>query len=206
MLIDKLLERFDPVDILPVDINSIKDALIEFGVQDEIEFHFVSIDSQKIRALLHRYTYHNGVYGDPILHSDVIIARDQGDEDEAWQRLGAAKELLHITDCAAITAQSEEAVEKLFRHLSLPAELRTPDLNTGSALNDRMRIFLALAILVPKTCRQKLRDLHDRDLLSPREIALLANIPERYGDVVISEDFEAMIDLFTSWESEMSRR
>lgn len=201
MLIDKLLERFDPVETLPVDVNEVRDALIEFGVQDEIEFHFVSIDSQKIRALLHRYTYQNSVYGDPIFHSDIIIARDQGEEDESWQRLGATKELLHITDCANITAESQRAVEKLFRHLSLPSELRTPDLNTNSALNDRMRIFLALAILVPKKCRAKLRELYDKDLLSPREIALLARIPERYGDVVIGEEFDTTINVFTAWEN-----
>ena len=200
MLIDKLLERFDPVEELPVDVNAVRETLIELGVQDEIEFHFVSMDSQKIRALLHRYTYRNGVYSDPIFHSDIIIARDQGDEDEHWQRLGAAKELLHITDCAQLTAESEEAVDKLFKHLSLPAELRTPDMNTDSALNDRMRIFLALAILVPKTCREKLREIHEQGLLSLREIALLAKIPERYADVVIGEDFEDVVKLFTDWE------
>lgn len=206
MLIDKLLERFDPADTLPIDVNAIRDALIEFGVQDEIEFHFVSMDSERIRALLHRYTYHLVPYGDPVFHSDIILAQDQNGEDEAWQRVGAVKELLHITDCATITAESEQAVNKLFRHLSLPTELRTPDVNTGPALNDRMRIFLALALLVPKTCREKLRELEASGHLSVKEVALLAKIPQRYGEVVISEDFQTTIDLFVSWESSKNGR
>lgn len=203
MLIQQLLEHFDKVTTLHVDVNDVRDHLIAIGVQDEIEFRFVKMDATKIRGLLHRYTRSSGVYGEPVLCSDIIIPVDMGDEQEAWQRLVAVKELIHIIDCDSLTAQSEAAIDNLFEQFSLPPELRAPHDDTPikkSFLNDRVRIYFALAVLIPLACRQALRPLYRDGRLSVREIAEIARVPARYIGGVMDEDFETLIQTFIEWE------
>jgi hypothetical protein len=201
LLIDKLLEHFNPTNSLHIDVNDVRDRLIAMGVQDEIYFRFVKMDHNKIRAILYRYIRHAATYGEPIFCSDIVLAEDQGDEGEEWMRLAAVKELLHITDCDKITAKSDEAVDNLFSKLSLPPDMRiSKSGNKSSIVNDLMRTYFALAILVPKACRDALRPLY-KIKLSDQELALMAKIPVRYISVVMSPDFDGHIDAFLQWES-----
>jgi hypothetical protein len=204
MLLDKLLNHFDAYTTLHIDVNDVRDQLLELGVQDEIKFHFVKMDHSKIRGLLHRYTKTVVPYGEPIFCSDILIPIEMGEEEESWQRLVAVKELLHITDSSELSAQSEEAVNNLFEQFSLPPELREPVGTTAllkkSFLNDRVRIYAALAVLIPVGCRELLRPLFKEKLLSAREIAEIAKVPMRYIPIVMDNDFEEFIAALLGWE------
>lgn len=188
MLLKKLVEHFDCYERLPIPINAIRDQLIDLGIQDEIRFHLVDSDPNILRGLIYRYVKHKAPYSEPILCSDICLAKEQEYE---WRRVVAAKELLHITDTEAQTAQSESAIEKLLERLSLPFELLE---ETRSSLNDRTHILTALAILVPKQCREMLRELKAQDKITDIDIARMAKIPERYGSFVISETFERAVE------------
>lgn len=205
MLIDKLLDHFDDYEEIPVDVNDVRERLIAMGVQDEITFHFVKMDKDKIRGILYRYTRHASPYGEPILCSDICIADDQGDETEAWHRLVAVKEMLHISDCTNLTAASEEAIDNLFTALSLPPDLRAPEVtDKRSVLNDRMRTYIALAILIPRAAREALRKVYLTQLTDD-EIALMAGVPIRYVDVVMGTAFERSIKIFVEWEGDAEK-
>jgi len=204
MLLDKLLDHFDTYEILHIDVNDVRDQIVALGIQDEIRFHFVKMDAAKIRGLLHRYKRSDGVYTEPVLCSDIIIPVEMGDEDEYWQRLVAVKELIHITDGNGTSAQSEEAVDNLFEQFSLPPEMRdgfSPEIKT-SFLNDRVRIYVALAVLVPQICRDHLRGSYP-DNLNDREIAEIAKIPSRYVSVIMNPDFDEFIEKLCGWEKEV---
>ena len=114
MLVKRLLEHFDAYERLHVDVNDVRDQLVDMGVQDEIRFHFVKMDAGKLRGIVYRYTKHSGVYGESILCSEIAISNDMGNEDEAWKRLVAVKEMLHVADCVNISAESSEAINILF--------------------------------------------------------------------------------------------
>lgn len=206
MLVTKILEHFDAYELLHVDVNDVRDQLVDMGVQDEIRFHFVKMDAGKIRGIVYRYTKHAAAYGNAVLCSEIAISDDMGDEDEAWKRLVAVKELLHVADCVKISAESAEAVDILFNNFSLPPELRH-DLqngpkNTASYLNDRIRIYVALAILIPEGCRLPLRELYEAGKISDREIADIAKIPERYIPTVMRPQFETSLQTFLGWEEQ----
>jgi hypothetical protein len=206
MLVKKLLEHFDTYELLHVDVNDVRDQLVDMGVQDEIRFHFVKMEAGKLRGIVYRYTKHAAPYSNAIMCSDIAISNDMGDEDEAWKRLVAVKELLHVADCVNISAESADAVDILFNNFSLPPELRH-DLqngakNTRSYLNDRIRIYVALAILIPEGCRLPLRELYEFGKISDREIADIAKIPERYIPVVMNPKFEDSLQTFLGWEQQ----
>lgn len=206
MLVQQLLDDLDQtITYLHVDVNLIRDKLISMGIQDRIIFHFVRMDKDKVRGLLHRYKIRSSVYATPALCSDVIIPKEMGEEAERWKRLVAVKELLHITDCDRLTAASTEAVNNLFSKFAMPPELRSSgsdDLFVSSFLNDRVRIYFALACLVPGQPREALRRLYQAQRLSDQEIAAIAQIPERYVPQVMSEGFDELIGTLIRWELE----
>lgn len=187
MNLTSLLEHFDSYEKLHIEVNAVRDHVLSLGFQDEIRFHFVNIEENILRGLLYRYTKHAVVYGDPIRCSEICIAKSLTPE---WKRLVAVKELLHITDTEDQTAQSESAVEMLIRRLSLPFEIRE---ETKSSLNDRTHIIPALAVLVPKGCRDILRPLYVDGKITTVDIGNMAQIPERYSDLIMSDFFEDLI-------------
>lgn len=206
MLVTRLLEHFDCYTRLHIDVNDVRDHLVKMGVQDEIRFHFVKMDAAKIRGIIYQYSKHAAVYGDAVLCSEIVIANDMGSEDEYWKRLVAVKELLHVMDCPKISAESEDSVGIIFENFSLPPELRN-DLyngakNTKSYMNDRMRIYLALAVLIPLGCREPLRELYETKKLNDQEIADITKIPKRYVSVVMGSKFEDSIAAFLAWEEQ----
>jgi hypothetical protein len=74
-------------------VNDVRDKLVQMGVQDEIEFHFVKMDKDKIEACYTGDTWHTVPYGTPEFHLTHHTSRD-GSESQAWERLVAVKELL----------------------------------------------------------------------------------------------------------------
>jgi len=114
-----------------------------------------------------------------------------------WERLVAAKELLHITDNDQFSARSQQAVETLIANFSAPHEVRE---YTDSFSNDRIQIILALAVLVPKECRRILRRLIAAKKITHDELATMAHIPPRFSETILSEEFESfvtsMLDIF----------
>ncbi|KZY95083.1 MAG: hypothetical protein CL950_13330 [Erythrobacter sp.] len=207
MLIAALIQHFDAYTELHVDVNNVRDKLVELGVEDEITFHFPKMEPGRIRGLLDRWERPSGVYSaDPTLVADIIIAADMGEETEYWQRLVAVKELLHLADCADLSAESAEAVNVLFRNFALPPELRYGKkpltTNTNSYLNDETRFYLALAVLVPLGCRVPLRQLYKAERLRAAEIADLAKIPERFIPEVMGDHFDLVIENFLAWEED----
>jgi hypothetical protein len=187
MNLASLLEHFDSYQNLHIEVDTVRDQVLTLGFQDEIRFHFVNIEENILRGLLYRYTKHAVVYGDPIRCSEICIAKSLSPE---WKRLVAVKELLHVTDTEDETAQSEAAVEKLIKRLSLPPEILE---ETKSSLNDRTRIIPALAVLVPKGCRNILRPLYQDGKITTADIANMAQVPERYSDFIMSDLFEDLI-------------
>ena len=203
MLVSRLLDAFDKYTTLPIDVNDVRDKLVAMGVQDHIRFHFVKMDKDKIRGLLFRYSVHRKPYDVTMLWSDIVIASKMGEEAEAWKRLVAVKELLHITDCDKLSASTPEVVDYIFDQFAVPPELRNGSMEKGEAaafLNDRVRIYFALAVLMPTLFREKLRPLWRAKQLTSREIAEIAKVPVRYVPFVMEEHFDDMIGTFLHWE------
>lgn len=205
MLVKRLLEHFDAYTVLHIDVNTVRDQLVEMGVADDITFHFVNMKAGSIRGIVYRYKRLNPPYGQCPECADIVIAEDMGEdgENEYWQRLVAVKELLHLADCNSLSAESQTAVDALFHNFALPPELRNPAnsdlIRTHSYLNDNVRLYFALAILVPASCREILRSKY-KVALSDREIAAIAKIPTRYVPIVMDAKFDEMLDLFLDYE------
>jgi hypothetical protein len=190
MNLTKLLDHFDQYDKLHIEVNMVRDHVITLGFQDEIRFHFVEMDESLVRGCIYRYCKHGAPYGDPIRCSEICIAKSQ---QQDWRRLVAVKELLHITDTDKERAATDSAVSELIQRLSLPFDIQ---METKASLNDRHHIIPALAVLVPKPCRDQLKPLFKQGKINAVAISQIAQIPDRYVKWVMSDNFDDIISAF----------
>lgn len=187
MSIQRLFAHFDTHTILPISPNTVRDQILELGVQDEIRFFFVDIEPGQLRGVLYKYLRRPRPYADPVLCANILIARDLPEE---WQRVVATKELLHILDTDDFTAQSREAVSQLLVNFSVPQEMRQP---TNSFYSDWVQLILALAILVPKDSREILRNLIAQDKINFEDAARIAHVPSEFMESILSDWFEQSV-------------
>ena len=184
MSIKTLFDHFDNKTSLYIDVNEVKRKIIECGFESEIYFHFVNINEARVRGYLRRTGMAGGPYTESSFRSDIYIARTL---DQAWRRVVAVKELLHIIDTEEYTAASHETVDALLENMALPSEVRKYQ---ASYLNDRIRLISAIAILVPVKCRAMLRECKARGIYTNAEIQLLTKIPSRFVPYILEEEFE----------------
>lgn len=195
-MISAILDHFDEFDALPIRVEDVRAHLTKIGPDDEITFHFVDMDADLIRGVAHSYVRHNGVYGDPINCTEVCIAKEQ---PQHWRRIVAIKEMLHVIDGEAMTANKQETVEFLFEALALPPEVR-PENHKKSYVNDKTRIYLALAVMVPKPFRDLFRTLVEQKALTNIDIARVTGVPARFIPLVLLDKFEQYITDLVAWE------
>ncbi len=195
-MIRELLDYFDTVESLPIEVEAVRAHLTKIGPDDEITFHFVDMDPDLVRGVAHSYVRHKAVYGEPVNCTEICIAKEQ---PQHWRRIVAIKEMLHVIDGDAMTASQPDTVEFLFEALALPPEVR-PDNHKNSYVNDKTRIYLALAVMIPKPFRILFRDLVDQKVLTAIDVARMSGVPARFIPLVLLPDFEDYIEYLITWE------
>ena len=179
--------------VLPIRVDDIKDAILDFGIQDRITFNEVEMDSDIVRGFLHRYTIHSAPYAEPTLCSDIYYAKNLDDD---WARLVCVKELVHIFDSTRTIVKTGDDVVQLIEQLSMPFDIDTlPDTDIKS-ISDRIGMIVALALLLPRDARDLLRPKYEASEITDEEISLAARLPVRFVKIVMLPHFEEIVDSF----------
>ncbi len=190
MAIRDLLNAFENVDALPVDLSQIAKWARDKGLQDEIEFIGVELDTGAIRGFLHRFRYNKLVYGDHVNVAHIYYAKNQGHE---WINMVCAKELTHLADGSAPVRRKEE-LENLLSRLSLPSDIKVLMEDPEYAAFDKFGDAFGAAILLPIACRHILMEPYKNGILSDADIARLAVMPEMYARIVMSDRWEPLYE------------
>lgn len=187
MSLNSLFDHFDSYTVLPIFVDDIRDQIVDCGYQDHILFHAVSMDALRVRGFLYRYIRRPGVYAEPEYHAEICYAEEMELE---WSRLSCTKELVHIVETTEESARTRKEISELIDKITLPLDIPQ---ESNESFTDKTTLILALGILVPDAARSNLRLLFDKEILSGNEVALLAQIPQRYGKVVMSDIFEELL-------------
>ena len=185
-----LIDHFSTFTELPIKVADVVALILKMGIQDEIQFIGVDLDTAVLRGQICRYTRRNTVYGDPIWCSDIYYARGQ---DAEWRRIVCVKELIHIFDKNSRVTVSEKDVRHLIDRISMPPDLqniRNDGLQVGM---DRLADMQALAILLPKDARDLLMPHYEAEKLTDGDIASIACVPERYVRLVMSKQWNDIL-------------
>jgi hypothetical protein len=107
--------------------------------------------------------------------SQVLYGEDLPQE---WKRLVIVKEALHVFDPANHQVNTPEGVRRL-----IPAVI-TPELRAAApfapAIDDFLGAYKAMAVLLPRQARQRLKEAIDSGRRTSTEIADYAQLPDFY--------------------------
>lgn len=176
---------------LPVLLEHVVAHIVETGVVASVDIFAVDIDPAYLQGFCwvfldkphNSINHHRRAW---IGYSDKLTRE--------MARMVICKELLHLLDNHAETAQQREQVEELIEQIVLP-----PD--TAAALpvqSDKQGILLALAIMLPRDAIDELRPRVERGEVSVETISKHARIPERYVRVALTPLWQRVLDSFAA--------
>ena len=177
--------------VLPIRVDDIKDAILDAGIQDQITFNEVEINSGIVRGFLHRYSIHSVPYADPTLCSDIYYAKDLEND---WARLVCVKELVHIFDSTRIIVKTRDDVVRLVEQLSMPLDIDSANESDIKSISDRTGMIIALALLLPKGVRDLLRPKYEASEITEEEISLAACLPLRFVKVLMLPNIDNIVN------------
>jgi hypothetical protein len=189
MAFGELLKRFEACEDLPIDLDKVRQHILELGIRHEIEFVGVELDVEIIRGFLYRYRYHEGGWNEPKYAAEIHYDRNQPEE---WINIVLAKELIHILDRNVCTKKEE--FDNLIRRLALPRELKALLEDPPYALFDRAGDAFASALLLPMAAREALMPAYNEGAMSDKDIAEMAVLPVRYVRSIMSPEWEKVYE------------
>jgi hypothetical protein len=187
-----LVKAFSKVEDLPIPVDAILSWIRENTDHKDIRLHPVDRHKRAFRGAFRRIAIPKGAMygGDFDIVTQVLFGADLPDE---WKRLVIVKEALHVFDAPGDQVNTPEGLRKL-----IPAII-TPELRTAApfspAVNDYLGAYRALAVLLPRFARRKLRLAIDNDRRTSTEIADYAKLPDHYVGIWlnIGEEAEHML-------------
>lgn len=121
-----------------------------------------------------------------------------------WQRVVVCKEMIHILDPDELLTSTAADMRSLIERIAMPLDLQLG--YNGHEVGDRLAEFQALAILLPKAARAILMPAFKSGNLSAQEIAQHAEIPVRYVDFIMSDEWDRRYRLLTEFYDQSARR
>jgi hypothetical protein len=186
MRASKLVIEFDTQEVVPVDVNDVVSFLQTEGIKDEINFVGVDIDSQILRGNIIHFVIPRGAYKDPVFCADIYYDINQTRD---WQRLVCCKELIHLLDAERERVKTGEQITHQIQRMVLPTEFQEIATDGVRVFTDKVAIYFAVATLFPMAARELLRPAFEQGAITAEDIARLADIPERYALLVMSEQW-----------------
>ena len=152
-MLKRLIEKFDSVEVLPVEIEEIRAAIISLGVQDRIILYPDSkMDSTRLRGFFYRYRDRSVVYGDP---ENITLIAFSSSETPAWQRIICCKEMVHIFDDDDERTNTLAELDGLIKRLPWSQSSDEISIFDVMATKDHLALYQAIPLLFPLAAREK---------------------------------------------------
>lgn len=173
-----LVRAFSTIDTLPVPVDAVLQWIQANTPHTDIRLYAVGRHKKAFRGAYRRV----GIPRGPMYSHDFDIVNQVlygEDLPPEWKRLVIVKEVLHVFDDHRVN--TPEAVRKL-----IPAVI-TPELKNAApfapAIDDHLGAYRAMAVLLPRRARRRLKEAVDKDRRTSSEIADYAQLPDFYVDI-----------------------
>jgi hypothetical protein len=172
-----LVEAFADIEDLPIPVDEVLNWIRANTDHKDIRLHSVGRKKKAFRGAFRRIGIpRGGMYsGDYEIITQILYGEDLPQD---WKRLVISKEAMHVFDSGTEQVSTAEGVRKL-----IPAVI-AQELNGAPfmpALNDHLGAFRALAVLIPRKARLKLKAAEETR--STAEVARFVQLPEYYVDI-----------------------
>lgn len=176
--IGDLVKHFQDGDNLPVDVNDVLIKIKETGLDVEVEFIGVELDTEILRGKYRLFEWPNGFYGgDPSLMANIYY---HNADDSGWQRFVCCKELTHLLDDPQFNTSTREQQINLAESVGVPLRLHDPSTAPIEVNIDFIAESVATALLFPRAARDLFVEPFAQKKLRIEDIAMIADIPEIY--------------------------
>ena len=208
MSLSKLIDFFSTFSLLPVEINDVRDQIVELGVQDRIIIRPVDIDPLELMGLYYQYKSKKAPYESELCSLVLYSSRLPRD----WQRVVCCKEMIHIMDAAAFRTSTEDRLFGLVDRLtrdgsiidfmkSLGSQFTSPSGFTRTdleAFKDIAALFQAVAVLTPQEVVEELQPAYRQGLISAQTIATQAQIPIEIVPRIMADDWPEVRNMLST--------
>jgi hypothetical protein len=179
-----LVNAFAQTDDLPIPVDAVLDWIRANTDHKDIRLHAVGRKKMAFRGAFRRIGMPTG--GKYSGECDIITQILYGDDlPEDWKRLVICKEAMHVFDGPKAQVSTEEYVRKLIPAVILHELKGAPFL---PAMNDHLGAFRALAVLIPRLARNKLKAAEEKRSIA--EIARFVQLPDFYVDIWLQHGAE----------------
>lgn len=175
-----LVEFLADADELPVSVNTVLDWIEQNTDHKSINLHGVAREHKAFRGAFRRRAAPTltPYATDQEIWTDVLYGKDLPEE---WKRLVIVKEVLHVFDGEPERVHTPDAVHRLILsviHRDIPPTF-------PPAVNDHFGAFRAMAVLLPRNARRRLKAAQEQNNGVPttQEIARYCQVPVFYVDV-----------------------
>lgn len=174
-----LVEHFAAIEDLPIPVDEVLSWIRQNTDHKIIQLHAVGRNKKAFRGACRRVGIPNGVpySADFDIHTTILYGDDLPPD---WKRLVICKEALHVFDPQGSRVNTPDSVARLIPAV-IAHELR--DGPFAPVIQDHLGAFRALAVLIPRAARAKLKDAHENDSRSIAEIARYVHLPDYYVDI-----------------------
>ena len=186
MLVRDLIEHFSGREIAPIEIDAVIEHMRSIGVKEEIYYWTADIDPGILQGEMAHWSYPDN-NGDSHPVVDITVSKHLSIES---QRLVTCKELIHILDAEAARVREADAIRHLIERIVLPPDFLELKKDGIGAINDKLAIYQAVAILFPFAMRQLLKSKVEEGLISAKDIANIISIPERFVLIVLNDAWD----------------
>ena len=195
----RILQKFENRTDLPIEIEEIRDFIVELGIQDRIVFCAEDLDTAILRGVIYQWRQSNSVYGEPIWTTLIVYPSSMAQD---WQRAICAKEMVHIFDSQIVKTVNSEMIEGLAKKVVGPLEIDADSPESLMATVDRIAEFQAINLLFPRAARILARTKISSDEMTIREISEWASIPEHFVKIALDPKWEYLSSILVSLHSD----
>jgi hypothetical protein len=170
-----LVEAFSHQEDLPVKVDSVLDWIRDHTDHKEIRLHAVDRHKKAFRGAFRRISIPTGkMYSHEFeVITQVLYGKDL---DEKWKRLVIVKEALHVFDPDGVQINTPENVRRLIQAVITP-ELKGLR-SFLPAVSDYLGAYRAMAVMLPRHARRRLKAALDADKRTATEIADYVKLPD----------------------------
>ena len=191
-MLRKLVGQFEDRVELPIEIDELRTAIINFGIQDRIIFSAEDLDTGVLKGAYYQWRESPIPYGESTWTS--LIVYPQG-VDLPWQRVICAKELIHLCDQQVVRARTPNAVEGLARKLVGPFEGASSDLLDILASTDKLAQYQSLNLLFPVAARKLAREKIKKHEITEAAVADWAVLPLEHVMLMLDDSWDRLSEL-----------
>ncbi len=194
----RILQKFENRTDLPIEIEEIRDFIVELGIQDRIIFCAEDLDTAILRGVIYQWRQPSSVYGEPIWTTLIVYPCSMAPD---WQRAICAKEMVHIFDSQIVKTVNPEMIEGLAKKVVGPLEIDAESPESLMATVDRLAEFQAVNLLFPRAARTLAHTKISSNEMTVREISEWASIPEHFVQLALDpkwEDISSILDSLSS--------